>query len=136
MEQSILRSVKQVVGISPDDPSFDIDIITAINAEFSILTDLGVGPAEGFVIEDDSIEWSEFLDEDADRVMLSKVKMAVNLRTRLMFDPPKESFVLTAMQNQLQEQEWRLNVNREAKDWVDPNPQGVIDDLEDMDARI
>jgi hypothetical protein len=133
MEQSILRSVKQAVGVSPDDPSFDIDIIMAINAEFSILNDLGVGPAEGFVIEDESTEWSEYLD---DLIMLSKVKTAVNLKTRLLFDPPKESFVLTSYQNQLQEQEWRLNVNREATEWVDPNPRVVIDELGEADACI
>jgi len=130
MEQNILRSVKQSVGISPDDPSFDIEIINAVNAEFSILNDLGVGPSIGFVIEDDTVDWSEFLDVEDDeekKIWLSKVKMAVNLRTRLLFDPPKESVLMNSIQSQLAEQEWRLSVNREAIDWTDPNPPVAVD---------
>src|SRR4051812_43063331 len=129
MEQSILKSVKQSVGVSPDDPSFDIDIINAINAEFSILNDLGIGPEIGFVIEDETTEWSAFLDVTANeekKIWLSKVKMAVSLRTRLLFDPPRENVLLTAMQNQVAEQEWRLSVNRETIDWVNPAPPDVL----------
>jgi hypothetical protein len=124
MEQSILKSVKQAVGVSPDDPSFDIDLIMHINAEFSILNDLGVGAPGGFIIEDDTTEWLAYFPEDADpiklQVMLSKVKSAVILRTRLLFDPPTQGFMLTSMQEQLKEMEWRLNANREDMDWVDP----------------
>jgi hypothetical protein len=124
MEQSILKSVKQAVGVSPDDSSFDIDLIMHINAEFSILNDLGVGAPGGFTIDDDSVEWLTYFPIDADpiklNVMLSKVKSAVILRTRLLFDPPTQGFMLTAMQEQLKEMEWRLNANREDMDWVDP----------------
>lgn len=127
MEQSILTSVKQAVGVSPDDTSFDVDLIMHINAEFSILTDLGIGPDEGFAIEDESPEWSDFLDPDEEQVMLSKVKSAVILRTRLLFDPPTQGFMLTSMQQQLQEMEWRLNANREAKEYVDPMPVILVD---------
>lgn len=130
MEQSILKSVRKYVGVGIDDPSFDSDLIDAINAEFSILNDLGIGPVIGFAIEDDATEWSEFLDVDGDeakKVWLSKVKMAVNLRTRLLFDPPAQSFHLTSLQSQLAEQEWRLNVNREAVAWVDPAPPVLVD---------
>lgn len=129
MEQSILKSVKKSVNIAPDDPSFDLDIVGYINAEFSILTDLGVGPEVGFVIEDDTKEWTDFLDvgEAVEKqVLLSKVKMAVILRTRLLFDPPAQVFLLNAMQEQLKEQEWRLNVNRETSAWVDPAPPDVL----------
>lgn len=129
MEQSILRHVKKNVGVMEDDPSFDVDIITAINTEFSTLTDLGVGPEIGFVIEDDTAVWADFLDtaEDSEKqIMLSKVKMAVVLKTKLLFDPPPQVFLRDGIQSQLTELEWRLNVNREAKEWVDPAPPDVL----------
>jgi len=128
MEQSILKTVKKAVNIDPNDPAFDIDIINAINAEFSTVTDLGVGPEIGFVIEDDSLEWTDFLDTEEDpekRILLSKVKMAVILKTRLLFDPPAQSFLIASLEKQLLELEWRLNVNREAKEYTDPLPDEV-----------
>lgn len=128
MEQSILKTVKKAVNVDPEDPSFDIDIINAINAEFSTITDLGVGPEIGFVIEDETLEWPEFLDTEEDpekKIMLSKVKMAVILKTRLLFDPPQQSFLIGSLEKQLLELEWRLNVNREEKDYVDPMPGDV-----------
>lgn len=125
MEQSILKSTKKILGVDPADDSFDLDIITHINSEFSILTDLGVGPEEGFAIEDDSVEWGAYLPEDP--VMLTKVKTAVYLRTRLLFDPPTVGFLLEAAKEQLREAEWRLNVNRETTEWVDPDPPLPVD---------
>jgi hypothetical protein len=132
MEQSILKSVKKAVGIGDDDESFDLDILMHINSEFSNLCDMGVGPEEGFVVEDDSLEWGDFLDAEEERVKLSKVKMAVILRTRLLFDPPTTSFLLDALKAQLQEMEWRLNVNREHEAWEDPNPP-VIPVVEEVE---
>jgi hypothetical protein len=119
MEQSILKSTKKILGIGDDDPSFDLDIITHINSAFSTLHDMGVGPEEGFVIEDEDSEWDEFID---DIIKLSKVKTVVFLHTRLVFDPPTSSFLVDAMQKQLLEAQWRLNVNREETAWVDPDP--------------
>ena len=126
MEQSILKSTKKILGIGDDVASFDLDIITHINSEFSILHDLGVGPQAGFIIEDDVVEWSEYLPDEEDLVILNKVKAAVWLRTRLLFDPPTSGFLLEALKAQLQEQEWRLNVNREETEWVDPDPSTVL----------
>jgi hypothetical protein len=120
MEQSILKSTKKILGIGPDDTSFDLDIITHINTEFSTLTDLGVGPEAGFVIEDESAEWDSYLPDDL--VRLTKVKTCVHLRTRLLFDPPTSSYLLDAIKEQLRESEWRLSTNREATDWTDPEP--------------
>lgn len=133
MEQSILLSVKKALGVAPDDESFDLDIITFINGEFSTLSGLGVGPKAGFVIEDDSTEWSEFIDPDvadpeegeSNRVKLAQAKMCVILRTRLLFDPPAAGFHVDAITKQLQEFEWRLNVNRENVEWEDPNPRVI-----------
>lgn len=126
MEQSILKSTKKSLDVDPDDTSFDLDIITHINTAFSVLHDLGLGPVNGFIIEDDIPEWSDFLPDEEDRVKLSKIKTCVYLRTRLLFDPPTQGFLLEAVKEQLQEQEWRLSTNREETEWVDPNPQTVL----------
>jgi hypothetical protein len=120
MEQSILKSTKKILGIGPDDTSFDLDIITHINSAFSVLHDLGVGPEEGFVIEDDTVEWDAFLADDP--VKMGKIKTAVWLRTRLLFDPPTSGFLLDSTKEQLREQEWRLVTDREATEWTDPEP--------------
>ena len=128
MEQSILKCTKKILGVSEDDESFDLDIITHINSAFSILTDLGVGPEDGFAIEDDTVEWGSYLPEDP--VMLAKVKTVVYLRTRLLFDPPTTGFLLEATKELLQEAEWRLNVNREATKWTDPTPPRVPDEVD------
>jgi hypothetical protein len=120
MKTSILKSTKKILGIEPDDTSFDLDIITHINSEFSTLTDLGVGPEAGFVIEDEYVEWESYLPDD--QVKLSKVKACVYLRARLLFDPPISSYLLDAIKEQLREAEWRLSTNREATAWVDPDP--------------
>lgn len=119
MEQSILKSTKKVLSIGPDDDSFDLDIMTHINSAFSTLTDIGVGPKGGFVIEDDSTVWMDYL---TDNIQLSRVKTLVFLHCRLLFDPPTTGFHLSALQEQLQEVTWRLNVKREATEWVDPDP--------------
>lgn len=121
MEQSILKSTKKTLDVDPDDESFDLNIITHINSAFSVLTDLGVGPPGGFVIEDESAAWDSYLPDD-DPVKLSQVKTIVHLRTRLLFDPPQVGFLLEAIKKQIEEAEWRLSVNREETEWVDPDP--------------
>jgi len=132
MEQSILKSTKKILGVGPDDESFDLDIITHINAEFSILSDLGVGPDEGFVIEDDTVQWATYFPDEEDpvklKIWMSKVKACVWMRTRLLFDPPTSSYHLDALKAQLLEQEWRLSANREAVEYVDPAPRETDDD--------
>jgi hypothetical protein len=122
MAQSILNSTKKILGVDPDDTSFDLDIITHINSEFSTLTDLGVGPEEGFAI-DEFTEWESYLE---DQIVLAKVKTAVYLRVRLLFDPPTVGFLLDAVKEQLREAEWRLSTHREATAWVDPDPPTVL----------
>ena len=121
MEQSILKSTKKILGIAEDYTVFDLDIITHINSAFSTLTQLGVGPVEGFIIEDDTALWTDFIDVDVD-FQWNSVKSYVFLRVRMLFDPPQTSYLISASERQIQELEWRLNVHREETDWVDPNP--------------
>jgi hypothetical protein len=129
MEQSILISTKKILGIAEDYAVFDPDIITHINTAFSTLTQLGVGPAEGFMIEDETAVWTDFVSDDH---QYNSVKSYVFLRVRLLFDPPTTSYLITALEKQLQELEWRLNVHREETGWVDPDPRPVfIEDIYD-----
>lgn len=119
MDQSILNSTKKILGISEDYTAFDLDIITHINTAFSTLTQLGLGPSEGFMIEDDDAVWEDFLN---DSTQFNAVKSYVFLKVKLLFDPPTTSYLISAYEKQIQELEWRLNVNREDLDWVDPDP--------------
>src|SRR3954467_15187727 len=119
METSILTSTKNVLGIAEDYTVFDLDIITHINTAFSTLTQLGVGPTNGFMIEDADAVWTDFIGDD---LQYNAVKSYVFLRVRLLFDPPSTSYVIAAAERQVQELEWRLNVHREETGWVDPDP--------------
>ena len=104
---SILTSVKKMLGIPEDYEQFDMDIIMHINSVLMILTQLGVGPEEGFVIADKTDEWNDFI---GDNVLLELVKSYVYLKVRLIFDPPQSSSVIEAMNRQISEFEWRINV--------------------------
>lgn len=105
--ESILASIKERLGIAVGDVSFDIDIVDSINAAFADLNDIGVGPSEGFAIEDDTPEWTDFSE---DIRVLSSVKEFVYLSVRIAFDPPSQTSLLTSMENRLKKLEWRLNV--------------------------
>lgn len=107
VEDSILQSTKKLVGVSEDDDAFDLDIKTAINTAFSTLYQAGVGPLEGYFIEDGDNTWSEFI---GNKMHINDVKTYVHLRVRLLFDPPSSSFGLKAVEDQIQELIWRLNV--------------------------
>ncbi|HEX4500655.1 MAG TPA: hypothetical protein VH187_05720 [Scandinavium sp.] len=121
METSILTATKKILGLADDYIAFDHDVITHINTAFSTLTQLGVGPAEGFMIEDATAVWDDFLAM-ADDLQYNSIKTYVYLRVRMLFDPPSTSFVIAALNEQIKELEWRLNVHREETGWVDPDP--------------
>ncbi|QJD49589.1 virion structural protein [Gordonia phage Secretariat] len=113
MSESILDSTKKILGIDAEYDAFDMDIIMHINSALSTLNQLGLGPEEGFMIQDSSEEWGDLLEED---MRLNSIKTYVYLKVRIIFDPPSTSFVLTAMQEQIKELEWRLNTYREGRD--------------------
>ncbi len=111
MEQSILTSTKKTLGVSANYTAFDLDIITHINSALSTLNQLGVGPIGGFMIEDSSSDWS---DLDIPQNQLSMARSYVFLKVRMLFDPPATSFHIEAMEKQIQEYEFRLNLFRES----------------------
>lgn len=104
---SILTSIKKMLGISEEYNHFDVDIIIHINSAFSVLTQLGVGPPEGFSIKDSSSVWTDFISNN---LALESVKSYVFLKVKLIFDPPSSSSVIEAMKTQISEFEWRLQV--------------------------
>lgn len=113
--ESILTSIKKMLGIAEEYTHFDMDLIMHINSVLTILTQIGVGPSKGFSIEDDGATWSDFLP---DAYNLELVKSYVYMKVRLMFDPPQSSSVMEAMKNNISELEWRISVT------VDPgNPR-------------
>jgi hypothetical protein len=112
---SILNSVKQVVGQDESYSDFDVDILMAINSAFATLHQIGIGPDDGFAIEDDSAVWADFLGPDATAMTINSAKNYVCLKVKMVFDPPQTSYHLTSMEKQIQELEWRLNVVREGK---------------------
>jgi hypothetical protein len=118
MEESILNSTKKILGLADDYTAFDLDVITHINAAFSILDQLGVGPVDGFFIEDETSIWADY---GLPANQLHLVKTYVYLKVRILFDPPATSYLIEAATNQIKEYEWRLNTFREwALDPTDP----------------
>lgn len=111
MEESILASIKKLLGITEEYEYFNLDIIIHINSVFMDLTQLGVGPEAGFMIEDDSSVWSDFI---SDVGKLEAVKTYIYLRVKLLFDPPSSAAVIEAMNRQIEKLEWRLNVAAES----------------------
>lgn len=109
--ESILISIKKLLGITEEYDHFDPDIIMHINSVFMILNQLGVGPVEGFSIEDDTAVWTDFI-QDAKKI--ESVKTYIYLKVKLVFDPPLSSAVIESMNRQIIELEWRLNVAAES----------------------
>lgn len=105
--ESILTSIKKLLGIEEEYTQFDNDIIMHINSVFLNLTQLGIGPAEGFLIEDDTATWEDFI---GDSNQLQAVKSYMYLKVKLLFDPPLSSSVIESMNRMIAELEWRLNV--------------------------
>ena len=108
MEESILRTIKKMLGGGTETSThFDTEIITHINSALMILTQLGVGPKDGFAIKDDSAIWSDFLKSERN---FEAAKTYVYLRVRLLFDPPTTSAVIDAMNQTISELDFRLQV--------------------------
>lgn len=129
MGESILTDTKKNIGITESDTSFDDDIIMHLNSVFSTLQQLGVGPDDGFMVEDSSDEWYDFIGENNS---WNFIRSYIFLKVKMLFDPPSTSFHLEAMNKQIQEFEFRISVNRE---WqlnpVDPMSVEEEDDSDD-----
>ncbi len=157
---SILLSIKKLNNVAADYTAFDNDFIMWINGAFFDLNLLGVGPTEGFSIDGEDNEWSEYMDESSLR---DGVKTYIGLHVRLFFDPPATSFTQTMMKDQLEEKGWKLKAAQEDleqspqkatlifvvgdalrfrlrivdpdPDWVDPDPDADPPNEPDMIPR-
>lgn len=125
MSDSILDTTKKALGIHADYDVFDPDIIMHINSAFATLHQLGVGPSEGFAIEDEVTTWDAFLGSNPNT--RNSVKSYVYLKVRLLFDPPGTSYLIESLRRQAEEFEWRLNVLREETAWADPVSPLIVD---------
>lgn len=107
MDDSILKTIKKMLGLPEDYDAFDQDLIIHINSVFANLHQIGASPPEGFYINDATAKWSDFFEG---RMSVQNVKTLVYMKVRLIFDPPATSFAITALENLVKEQEWRLSL--------------------------
>ena len=110
--ESLLTSIKLLLGITEDYEAFDQQIIAHINSVFMILTQLGVGPPEGFMITSKVDTWNEFINDEK---KMQLVKSYMYLKVKMLFDPPSSSAVMDSTNRMINEFEWRLNSQAESK---------------------
>lgn len=116
MNESILNSIKKMLGIESDYNEFDIDVMININSVLMVLNQLAIGPPDGFSITGPNETWADLL---GDRTDLLAVKSYIYLRVRLLFDPPTNSFTLDSIAKQAEELGYRLNLQAEGgKEWM------------------
>lgn len=120
-DDSIFLSIKKMLGLAEDYNIFDTDIVIHINSAIAILTQLGVGPTNGFRIVDETETWNDFLGEDVD--LVAEVKDYIFLKVKMIFDPPSSSVIMDSIQRMINEYEWRLNIT------VDP----YVEEVEESD---
>lgn len=116
---SILDSVKKTLGLDAADTSFDLDVTLFINSVFGTLRQVGVGPDTGFIIADNTTLWSQYV---ASTTYLGMVKAYVELKVKMLFDPPENRFGGPAIDKVLDEYLWRINVQAEAENTMDKSP--------------
>lgn len=109
--ESILNSIKKMLGIEADYKHFDPELIIFINSALGICFQLGVGDDKltPFVIKDENDLWEDFISND----QIETVKSYVFMKVKLLFDPPTSSAVLSSYQELIKEFEWRCNVDSE-----------------------
>lgn len=107
LEDSILRTIRSRLGPDSDYDVFNQDILLGINSAISVLTQLGIGPEDGFRITGEDETWSDLIDDSS---RLEMVKDYIYLKTKLVFDPPSNSSLVTFYKQECNELEWRLNV--------------------------
>lgn len=106
--ESILESIKKLLGLTKEYTQYDPDIIMHINTVFMILNQLGVGPSDGFTISDATQTWNDYISDKSD---LEAVKTFIYLNVKLYFDPPQSSTLMDSINRQIEMLSFRLNVN-------------------------
>lgn len=114
---SILLSVKKVLGVDADCSDFDTDILMHLNSVLAVLQQLGIGPDDGYYVDGIDQTWSDYLGES--HAYVAMVKSYITAKVRLLFDPPVSSAVMESLSRTCSEFEWRANVAAENKQLVD-----------------
>jgi hypothetical protein len=117
LERSILTSVKKTLGFRKEYTDYDHDVITHINSAFFTLNQLGIGPPEGFAIEDETDTWDDFVHAELNVAAMNALQTYFYLKLRLWFDPPEAPHHVSAMKEQVEELEHRLKTERELTKW-------------------
>lgn len=104
--ESILLSIKKLLGIPQMHNAFDDDLIIQINTAFATLNQLNIGPPKGFIIENENAVWSDYLT----KCNLVMVKTYIHLKVKMVFDPPTSAALIEATERAIAELEWRLYV--------------------------
>ena len=133
---SIVVTIKKMLGLDDEYTPFDADVIVHINTAIMTLTQMGVGPKEGYEVLDYDQTWTDFLGDMVK--MLGAVKTYIYLQVKMVFDPPNNSFVMDAYKQQCEQLLFRLNVNAESQQKMDfmrkeglkrgANPKNIPDD--------
>lgn len=110
MDESILDSIKLILGVDTEYDVFDSEILMAINSSFMSLTQLGLGPAEGFKVPNKATTWADILGTRQD---LESVRSYIGIKSRILFDPPTNSYITQALNNTATELEWRIRTQLE-----------------------
>lgn len=110
--ESILTSIKKLLGIAEEYTQFDADILMHINSVFLTLLELGIGPRGGFSVSNEYTQWQDYISDNP--VLLNTVKSYMYLKVRLLFDPPQSSSITELIKAEIAELEWRMNI------FVDP----------------
>ena len=105
MSDSVLLSIKQMLGISPEDTSFDVNVIMSINTALTTLMDLGLTEVEDEIVTDDIMTWDDLLGGRTD---IEYVKTYIYQKVKMIFDPPTSTAAIDAMQRSISELEWRI----------------------------
>lgn len=113
MNDSILATIKQLLGLEASYTAFDQDVLVGINSAIMAIQQLGVGvQTEPFMVTGYNELWEDLLDGSN---WFASVKLLIYYKTKLAFDPPTNGFLVTSIEKQIEELEWRLNVQAEQK---------------------
>lgn len=134
LTNSVMLTVKKMLGIAEEYHAFDLDVITNINAVFLTLNQLGVGPRYPFLITGPETQWEDFLGLEQNQI-LQGIQTYMYMRVRMMFDPPTNSFLVDSLRKQIEEMEWRFMTQVDYHTYRDGKLNGELM-VEMSDARV
>ena len=109
VEDSILMSIKKLLGIDPEESTqYDVDIMLHINTVIETLNQIGVDKPNGFSVTDKTVLWSDYLNTLKTYEIRESIKSYIYMKVRMIFDPPTNTSVTAAVTDTIKELEWRI----------------------------